>query len=164
MQLIRRTVAFAAVCLALALVAGARAQFAPPKFLKATPTVPKAVQAGKAFSFSMAVAIDSHYHIQGNPSKEGYIATEMEVGPLKGFKVEKIVYPKPILTSFSGEKLPVYEGVVQIKADIGADKTLKPGKYMLPVTIKYQGCDEQKCFPPATLTSKVSITVKSGAK
>lgn len=164
MQIIRRTAASAAICLAIVLVVGARAQFAPPKFLKATPTVPKAVQAGKAFSVSMAVAIDSHYHIQGNPSKEGYIATEMEIGPLKGFKVEKVVYPKPIVTSFSGEKLPVYEGSVQIKADISADKTLKPGKYTLPVTLKYQGCDEQKCFPPATLTSKVSITVTPGAK
>lgn len=164
MQLSRRTVAILSVPTVLVLAGAARAQFGPPQFLKAVPSAPRTVQAGKPFVVSVDVTIDSKYHIQGNPSKEGYIATELEVGPLKGFKANKVVYPKPIVTSFSGEKLPVYEGKVQIKADITADKTVKPGKYTLPVTLKYQGCDEQKCFPPATIAAKAVITVTPGAK
>jgi len=164
MPLFRRSVTLLAIPAALILAAAVNAQFSAPKFLKAAPTTPKAVQAGKIFTVSMAVTIDPHYHIQANPSKEGYIATELEVGPLKGFKVDKIVYPKPLITSLAGEKLPVYEGKVQIKADVMAGKSTKPGKYTLPVTLKYQGCDEQKCFPPATINTKATITVTPGAK
>lgn len=150
---------------ALLILAGTvRAQFSAPKFLKAAPTAPKSVQAGKAFTVSVAVTIDAPYHIQGNPSKEGYIATEMEVGPVKGFKVDKVVYPKPAITTFSGEKLPVYAGKVAIKVDVTAEKDVKPGKYTLPITIKYQGCDDQKCFPPTTLAAKAIIAVTPGAR
>lgn len=141
-----------------------RAQFSAPKFLKATPTTPKSVQVGKPFTISVSVHIDAPYHIQGNPAKEGYIATEMEVGPLKGFKVDKVVYPKPMIAAIGGDRLPVYEGIIRIKADITAEKSMKPGKYMLPVTLKYQGCDEQKCFPPTTLSTKAAVQVTAGAK
>jgi hypothetical protein len=148
----------------LAVASAVTAQFSAPKFLKATPTAPKSVQAGKPFTISVAVTIDSPYHIQGNPSKEGYIATELEVGHLKGFKMDKVTYPKPTETTMGGEKLPVYAGKLNIKADVTPDKAVKPGKYSLPITVKYQGCDDQKCFPPATLTTKAIVTVTSGVK
>ncbi len=164
MQLFRRTAVLLAISATFGMAVGVRAQFNSPKFLKAVTSAPKSVRAGKVFTVSMAVTIDSPYHIQGNPSKESYIPTELEIGPLKGFKVDKIAYPKPLITSVAGDKLPVYEGKVQIKADVMADRGTKPGKYTLPVTLKYQGCDEQKCFPPATFNTKATITVTPGAK
>ena len=157
------TAAVAAITVT-AMTAGIRAQPAAPKFLKASPTAPKSVQAGKPFTITVAVTIDSPYHIQGNPSKDGYIATEMEVGPLKGFKIDRVTYPKPMETSVSGERLPVYEGKVGIKAEVTPDKSVKPGKYTLPITLKYQGCDRDKCFPPTTLSSKATVTVTAGAR
>ena len=63
-----------------------------------------------------------------------------------------------------GEKLAVYEGTVRITANMTADKAAKPGKYTLPVTLKYQGCDQQKCFPPTSFAAKATITVTPGAK
>lgn len=162
----KRSIRYAtAILSALCIYAvGVYAQFSPPKFIKASPTAPKSAQVGKPFMVTIAVDIDSPYHIQGNPSKEGYIATELEVGPLKGFKLDKVVYPKPKESVFSGERLPVYEGKINIKAEVTADKSVKPGKYTLPISLKYQGCDDQKCFPPATLSSKATIAVTSGTK
>jgi len=164
MKPVRHAALFLIAPAALVLSGGVYAQFNAPKFIKAVPTAPKSVHAGKPFTVSVAVTIDHPYHIQGNPSKEGYIATEMEVGPLKGFKTDKVSYPKPMETAFGGEKLPVYEGKVAISADVTPDKTVKPGKYTLPITLKYQGCDDQKCFPPTTLSAKATITVTPGAK
>jgi len=138
------------------------AQFDAPKFIKVSPSIPKSVQPGKSFTMAVAVSIESPYHIQGNPAKEGYITTELEVGPLKGFKIGKVTYPKATTTTMSGERLPVYEGTIEIKADLTPDKNLKPGKYTLPVVLKYQGCDQQKCFPPTTLSAKAAIAVKAG--
>ena len=153
--------AIPAFCL---LTSGVHAQFGAPKFLKAVPTAPKSSPAGKPFTLLVAVTIDSLYHIQGNPSKEGYIATELEVGPVKGFKVDKVVYPKAMESVISGERLPVYEGKIGIRVEITPDRALKPGKYALPISLKYQGCDQQKCFPPTTLNTKTTIAVTAGSK
>ena len=54
---------------------------------------PQSVQAGKSFSVVVAATIDVPYRIQGHPATESYIPTEMEIGPVKGFKIDKIVYP-----------------------------------------------------------------------
>ena len=40
----------------------------------------------------------------------------------------------------------------------------KPGKYTLPFSLKYQGCNEQACFPPATIAAKTIVAVSAGSK
>jgi hypothetical protein len=143
----------------------AQAQFQPPKFLKAAAAAPKSVEPGKTFTLTIAVTVDTPYHIQANPTKEGYIATELEVGAVKGFKVGKVTYPKALETKIGGETLPVYEGKVEIKAEVTPEKSLKPGKVTLPLTLKYQGCNEKACFPPATTKLQAVVNVgKASAK
>ncbi len=156
--------AAAAILSALLLAVVMHAQPGTPRILKVSPSVPKSVQAGKTFTVEMAVTVDAPYHIQGNPAKEGYIATEMEVGAVKGFKVERVVYPKPTKTSFSGETLPIYSGRLRIRADVMADRDIRPGRYTLPITLKFQGCDDQKCFPPTTITARAQVAVRKGAR
>lgn len=159
----RLTGVAAAVALVLA-VAVANAQPGAPQFLKIVPRVSAPATAGKPFTIDVAVSVDAPYHIQGNPSKEGYITTELEIAPTRGFKVDKVVYPKPTLATISGDRLPVYHGKIAILVTLTPDKTVTPGRYMLPLTLKYQGCDEQKCFPPSTRTVKAAVTVKAGAR
>src|SRR5579884_3240527 len=128
----------------------ARALFGAPKFLKATDSAPPSAVIGKPFSVVVTLTIDKPYHIQANPPKQGYIATVVTVGPVKGVKVDKVVYPHATQATTAGEVLPVYEGRVQIKAIVTADKTAKPGSLRLPISIRYQGCNDRSCYPPST--------------
>jgi len=41
-----------------------------------------------------------------------------------------------------------------------AEKNAAAGARSLPITVKVQACDEQQCFPPATLNSTISVTLK----
>lgn len=164
MKISREFTAVAALCAALAAPQFALAQFGPPKFVKAAPSVPRTVSAGKPFTIVVNISIDTPYHIQANSVKDPYIPTELRLTETKGFHLDKVTYPKPIVTTMSGERIAVFEGKVVIKADVTADKSLKPGKYTLPVVLKFQGCNEQACFPPATLDLKSSVTVIPGAK
>jgi thiol:disulfide interchange protein DsbD len=137
---------------------------APPKFVKAAATAPKSVEPGKPFTLTVAVTIDKPYHIQSNPPKQDYIPTELEVGDVKGFKIGKVVYPKATEARIGDETLPVYEGTVEIKVPVTPDKTLKPGKFTLPLTLKFQGCNEKVCYPPTSVKTDAAITVgKAGA-
>lgn len=142
----------------------ANAQFNAPKFLKAKPAVPKSVAAGKPFTVTIAVEIDKPYHIQSNPTKAEYIATELKLEAMKGFKAGKATYPKATEATISGDKLSVYEGKVAFKIDVTPDKSVKPGKYPLSFTLHYQGCNDKACFPPSDTQIKTVVVVAKAAK
>lgn len=143
----------------LALAGQAHAQLQAPKFVKATAVAPKTVTPGKPFDLAVTITIDSPYHLQANPAKEGYTATEVTLGAVKGLKAGKTVYPKGMEVTIAGDKLPVYEGTVKVTVTVTPDKTLKPGKMTLPLTIHYQGCNDQVCYPPTDTKASVVLTV-----
>lgn len=157
-----RSVAVGLLALACLFGIGGRTAWAQPggkKFVSASATAPKTVTPGKPFTVTIALNIDNTFHIQADKTKEGYIPTTVEVGPVSGFKVSKIVFPKAVEASIAGDKLPVFEGKVAIKVTLTPDKTVKPGKVNLPITVKYQGCTDVTCFPPSKVEAKAEITV-----
>ena len=164
MTIVRKVAAAAVVCVLLAAPRLALSQFGTPKFIKGTATAPKTVTVGKPFTVAVQLTIDTPYHIQANTAKDPYVPTELHLSEVKGFRLDKVTYPKAIVTTMSGERISVFEGKIQIKADITVDKSIKPGKYLLPVTVKFQGCNEQACYPPATLDLKTAVVVGAGAK
>jgi len=74
----------------------------------------------------------------------------------QGFKVGKITYPKAIQATIAGDTLPVYEGAIQVKAEVTPTKA---GKFKLPVSVRYQGCNEASCYPPNTATATADVNV-----
>ena len=156
----RRTGLLALVLLALTALTGqAHAQLNAPKFVKATAVAPKTVTPGTAFELPVTVTIAAPYHVQANPATDGYIATEVKIGAVKGLTAKKTLYPAGMEVKIAGDKLSIYEGEFKVMLTITPDKTLKPGKVTLPVTIHYQGCNDQVCYPPTDLQTTVVLTV-----
>ncbi len=154
----------AALLMATALVLGmtgvrTNAQPRAPKYVAVTATPPKSAPVGKPFTIAVTVNIEDRYHLQGHDAKDPYIPTVATVGQTKGFKPGKVVYPASVVKEFSGDKIPVYENKIQIKIPVTPDATVKPGKYTLPVTISYQGCNEKSCYPPDKTTVQVTVNV-----
>jgi DsbC/DsbD-like thiol-disulfide interchange protein len=146
--------------MAVALAAGAfmtaGAQGGAEKAVSVAATAPRSAPAGKPFILLVAITIHAPFHIQGNPTKEGYVPTVVKVTVPAGFKVGKITYPKAVEQKIAGETLPVYEKEITVRAEV---TPLKAGKFKLPVTVRYQACNESACFPPTTATATASLTV-----
>jgi len=163
----RQKVWILSAVLPLALFAGmagmARAQLGAPKILKAAVSAPKVAVIGKPFPVVVTLTIAKPYHIQANPPKQGYIATEVKVGPVKGVKVDKLIYPHATRATTAGEVLPVYEGTVQVRAIVTADRTVKPGSLRLPITVHYQGCNDRSCYPPTSETTQATTTLRAAS-
>ena len=154
----------AALLLTMALVlslAGMHSQAQPkgPKYLTVEATPPKMAPVGKPLTILVVLTIADKYHLQGHDAKDPYIPTVVTVGQTKGFKPGKTVYPASVVKEFTGEKLPVYEKKILIKVPVTPDATVKPGKYTLPITVSYQGCNEQSCYPPTKTTVQVDVNV-----
>lgn len=116
----------------------------------------------------VAFTISTGFHVNANPATFPYlIATEVShtPNPEECVNVGKSVYPKAIYKKFAFAEKPlaVYEGDVNVRLPLSlpkAGKCKSGAQFSLPITIKVQACDEQECYPPATLNSTISVTVK----
>lgn len=104
--------------------------------------------------------VDENYHVNANPATYPYlIATEITTDKVEELQVGKLIYPAAVKKKFefAEEPLAVYEGQVQIRLTFTATRK---GTLLLPYHLRVQACDNEKCFPPATIDGKTSINVQ----
>jgi hypothetical protein len=113
---------------------------------------------------SVELVITPGFHVNANPATFPYlIATEVQPGKVEGVTVsDKLTYPPPKMETFSfaDQPLAVYEGNVTIPIPITAAPGAK-GPRTIPFKIRVQACDNEKCYPPATLDAALSVDVDS---
>ncbi len=110
---------------------------------------------------NVELEISSGFHVNANPATFPYlIATEVQPGKVDGITVGRIAYPAGTLKKFefADQPLSVYEGKVTIPIPITVAAEAH-GQRMLPVKVRVQACDQEKCLPPATLDSAIVIDV-----
>ena len=119
-----------------------------------------AITGGNNGEALVMLTIEPGYHVNANPATYPYlIATEVTAGKVEGVEVGKAVYPpaKKQKFEFADEPLAVYEGQVEVRLPINV---ASKGSRSLPLNVRVQACDHEKCFPPASLNTSVSVEVK----
>jgi len=134
-----------------------------------TPIQYVTLERAKALSLSLkgetqavvTVSVLKDHHIQANPATlPNLIPTELTFEALSGVEVGKVVYPesKPWKLTSAAKVIQTYEGKVAFKAPLKATG-IKPGKYELKGTFRYQACNDKNCFFPMTLPVSIPLTV-----
>jgi|SRR5215510_936776 len=119
--------------------------------------------AGTSAEISIPISIEQGYHINANPATFVYlIATELTADKSDGITFGKPIYPRAEKRKFqfAEQPLAVYEGQVQIKLPLQAAPNAAKGTRPLALHLRIQACDEEKCFPPATLQAIASLDLK----
>jgi hypothetical protein len=111
------------------------------------------------------LSIAKGFHVNANPATFPYlIATQVTPGKVDGIKTGNPVYPvaEKKKFQFADQPLAVYEGEVLITLNVAysAQPTGPGAPRSLPITVLVQACDEEKCYPPATVKSIIELTVK----
>ena len=119
------------------------------------------VNAGQSIDATIRLSIQPGFHVNANPPTFPYlIATEITAAKVEGVTAGKPVYPVAVKRKFqfADQPLAVYEGdaLVTLPITAGAAK----GPRSLPIKLRVQACDEQQCFPPASLNANIQIEVK----
>jgi thioredoxin:protein disulfide reductase len=142
------------LALAIVLVGGvaAAAQPARPK-ATVTPLVEGAAHAGSSVRLALKVGVPEGLHTQSNKPRDPLlIPTTLKVDAPPNTTVEEIVWPPAIdLKQVTGDKpLAVFERefVVGVKLALGA--SIAPGDLPTRGHLRYQACDVNLCYPPAT--------------
>ncbi|NJD21703.1 MAG: protein-disulfide reductase DsbD [Melioribacter sp.] len=122
------------------------------------------VKAGTELKVLLNASIQNGWHINSDkPNDEFLIPTTIKSGN-KSFPVSKIVYPKPDerKLAISEKPVSVFENDIKIELTFTTSKTTASGKYKIPIQFGYQGCNDQTCMPPTSITAELVIEVTGG--
>ncbi len=124
----------------------------------------------RAFQVAVVAEILPGFHINANKVLDDYlIPTRVEAGPPPpaGLRLLETVYPPGQLEKFefSDKLLLVYEGTVTVWMKLNAAPGTPLGVLHLPLTLRYQACNDKTCLPPAKLPVAVELEIApAGAK
>ena len=120
------------------------------------------VRAGGAAVADVRLSVTRGYHVNANPATEKFlIPTEIKIEPSEGITAGAPTYPAAATKkfSFSEKPLAVYEGEVSIKLPLRAQASAAKGQRKLRARLRYQACDEEKCYPPTSVDASIPITI-----
>jgi hypothetical protein len=124
---------------------------------------PISIPAGGRGEASVALSILPGFHVNANPATFDYlIATQLNATQADGISSGNPVYPTAEKKSFqfAKEPLSVYQGEVQIKLPLNIEAGTTKGSHSLPIKVRVQACDTEKCYPPDTLAAALAVEVK----
>ena len=126
-------------------------------------TADVSIPQGGSADATVTLSVSPGFHINANPATFTYqIPTEVTVGKIAGLVAGKAAYPAAVKRKFQFEQQPlaVYEGDAQVKIKLQTEATASRGAQTVPVTVRVQACDNEKCFPPATLSATIALDIK----
>ncbi|HTU35308.1 MAG TPA: protein-disulfide reductase DsbD domain-containing protein [Candidatus Acidoferrum sp.] len=154
-----------AACLFVALIANAQSGILAP----ATVVKPQAyvslqpVPRGKQFEIALVANIVAGYHVNSHKPTDPYLIPTTVTPELpKGFQLVDTIYPPGMEKRFpfSPDKpLNVYSGSVTLRLKLTAQNDAPLGPTTIPLTLRYQACNDAACLPPVKLpvTAKVDV-------
>lgn len=119
-------------------------------------------QRGRTVQAAVVLDIPEGFHINSNrPLAKFLIPTSLKIEAPDGVKIGPVSYPRAQLRSFSfsEEKLSVYEGRTVLRFTVTIPADFATGVTELRARVKYQSCNNEACFPPATRSISMPISV-----
>ncbi len=144
---------------------------------------PQVTPSASSHSLNFNFKLKQGFHINSNkPNSENYIPTVFTLeknalaknggnnattgSALYSLQTLKTDYPQPILNTYYGQELSVYEadGWKTISLEFSIDKKkIFSGEQVidLPFNFTFQPCDANVCFPPEKIQEKLTLTYAS---
>ena len=118
------------------------------------------VQPGSQFQIAVVVEIAKGWHVNANPAKEGFIATEVILPESPHLTFGEAVYPAgDVLKLGSIGEAPVYHDTITIGIQADLSQTAPVGLSTLDFQLQYQACNDEQCLLPETLDFSVPIEI-----
>ncbi len=119
------------------------------------------IKRGGAAKATIVMDIPGGLHVNSyRPGSEYAIPTVIKASA-SGAKVGSVAYPrgKNRKLSFSEDTINVYEGRAVFTFNVTVPAKFKGSVVKIPVTVRYQACTDEVCYPPKnkeiTLTARV---------
>jgi thioredoxin:protein disulfide reductase len=132
-------------------------------------TIDPPLKAGGSTTLKVAATVIPDWHINSDkPFTEDYIPTKLQVSGPVSVTPGAIQYPPAETITLDpaagGDKISVFGGDLKFEVPLkaAADFAPKPGDE-LTVTIDYQGCNNNECLRPASVSTTVALAAPGAA-
>src|SRR5436309_1495843 len=123
-------------------------------------------QQGSTFQAAVVLDIPEGLHVNSNrPLGKYAVATVVKVEAPRGLKVTPVAYPAGRVRAFRfgegtpEEKLAVYEGSAVARFNVAVPADYAQGVAHVRVSVRFQACNDEVCFPPATRELDLAIAI-----
>ncbi|MBI3493927.1 MAG: hypothetical protein HY047_19440 [Acidobacteria bacterium] len=150
-----------------ALAPDTHAQLRRPK-ADVTPLVETdGVRAGSPTRLALSVSLPEGLHTQSNTPRDPLlIPTALTIDAPSGVTVSEIVFPPSTDLKQAGQDQPlaVFEHEFAIGVQLALASTVAAGDLVVPAHLRYQACDANLCYPPATADFEWKLRVVTGGR
>lgn len=118
------------------------------------------IQRGASAVETLNLAILPGFHVNSDKPRDEFLIPlklTWTDGPLKP---ESISYPKPEETKVGDQMLLVFTGSVNVDTTFKAPSNAAPGAATMNGKLRYQACNSDMCFRPATVDVKVPVIIE----
>jgi DsbC/DsbD-like thiol-disulfide interchange protein len=122
-------------------------------------------QQGTSFQAAVVMDIPSGLHVNANKPLGKYaVPTVVKVDAPRGFRVTPVAYPRGSVRTFSfggaeATRLAVYEGRAVFRFNVSVPAEQPFGVENVRVSVRFQSCTDEVCYPPATRNLDLHIPV-----
>ena len=122
-------------------------------------------QQGSTFQAAVVMEIPRGMHVNSNKPLGKYaVPTVVKVEAPKGLRVTPVSYPRGAVRAFrfgdaDEERLAVYEGRTIFRFNVSVAPNAEVGVARLRVSVRFQSCNDEVCFPPAARELVLPIAV-----
>lgn len=122
-------------------------------------------QQGSTFQAAIVMEIPRGMHVNSNrPLGKYAVPTSVKVDAPGGLRVTPVSYPRGSVRAFrfggaAEERLAVYEGRAIFRFNVSVPANHEQGVARVRVNVRFQSCNDEVCFPPATRQLVLPIAV-----
>lgn len=122
-------------------------------------------QQGSTFQAAVVMDIPTGLHVNSNrPLGKYAVPTVVKVDAPRGFRVTPVAYPRGSVRTFrfggaDADRLAVYEGRTIFRFNVSVPANQGPGVETVRVSVRFQSCNDEVCFPPATRELALRIAI-----
>jgi thiol:disulfide interchange protein DsbD len=162
--------AFVCVLCSLCILCGAArsdAQVRRPKADVVALVERTGLHAGDTARVALRVSLPEGLHTQSNKPRDPLlIPTELTIDAPPGVTVKEIVFPPSTDLKQAGQEQPlaVFEQTFGIGVQLAIGSGVQPGTVAVPFHLRYQACDANLCYAPATAEGAWSIAIVASGK
>jgi len=121
-------------------------------------------RSGAPVRVALRVALPEGLHTQSNkPRDANLIPTVLTIDAPAGISVDEIVFPPSTDLKQAGQEqaLAVFEREFAIGVRLTVAGSVAPGTITVPARLRYQACDANLCYAPATAETSWTLRVVS---
>ncbi|QDU72947.1 protein-disulfide reductase DsbD family protein [Mucisphaera calidilacus] len=122
-------------------------------------------QPGDQRALAITLKIADHHHINPDaaqiPEDSFAFPTSLEATTDSSLLLGSVQYPRPeiIEVQYAPEPIPTYGHTTRLYLPVVVPDDAQPGTQTIQLTLTYQACDDQVCYPPTTINLEAALTI-----